>query len=95
MRKYREKALPAEVAQQSTLPSAGRSVDMGHQGVPQYAGLAAQYGLDDMEIGTSDTTQQTIEEEYRMYTMAPNSPLSVSIIKFWEVRRTQRTMIYY
>jgi hypothetical protein len=47
--------------------------------------LAAQYGLEDMTIGASDTQERSIEQEYQAYITASLSPTNIDILKFWEV----------
>jgi hypothetical protein len=57
--------------------------------LPVYMTLDAQYGLmeDDLEIGSSTTPEQTVEQEYQAYVTASLSPKKVDILKFWEVSR--------
>ena len=50
-----------------------------------YMELAAQYGLQDMEIGESAGNEQTIEEEYQAYFALSPSPKTTNILKYWEV----------
>lgn len=51
--------------------------------------LAHRYGIaDEMEIGESSKTTQSIEQEYQAYITSPLSPKNVDILKFWEVRGT-------
>lgn len=48
--------------------------------------LADQYDIaDEMEIGESSQTSQTIEQEYQAYITATLSLKTVDILKFWEV----------
>jgi hypothetical protein len=51
---------------------------------PRFMMLAQRYGLsDDMNIGGSNETEQTLEQEYQAYVTATRS--AVDILKFWEV----------
>ena len=51
---------------------------------PAYMTLVQQYGLDDMEISDSiPHSQATVKQEYQLYIMAPLSPKTVNIIKFF------------
>lgn len=53
--------------------------------MPAYMTLAAQYGIEDeMDVG-GNANDQTVDQEYQLYVMAPHSPKNVNIIKFWEV----------
>jgi hypothetical protein len=85
MLEYRKKAATAAQQPESTPP--GHSE---HAEIPRYMLLAEKYGLsEDMAIGAApDADRQTIEEEFQAYIMAPLSPPSIIIVKFWEVRRT-------
>ena len=49
-----------------------------------YMTLAVKCGLtdDDMDIGNSGVNEQTVEQEYQAYIMAPLSPKMTDIIKF-------------
>ena len=76
MREYREREIAA-TPDQSVPPATAE--------VPAYMSLAAQYGVTDMEIGDSGIGDQTIEQEYQAYIMAPLSPKTMDILKFWEV----------
>jgi hypothetical protein len=79
MEEYREKA--AEESSQTDSDSAGTTKD-----TPMYMTLAHQYGIaDEMEIGESSETTQSIEQEYQAYITSPLSPKNVDILKFWEV----------
>ena len=64
----------------------GADMDLGiEDDVDKYLTLTARYGLDDMEIGESDGIEQTIEQEYQAYVIAPLSKKDVDIFRFWEV----------
>jgi hypothetical protein len=77
MLEYRKNTITEE--EQPKAPSASSLA-------PQFMSLAEQYGMgDEMEIGSSGTGEQTIEQEYESYTTAPLSPKMVNILKFWEV----------
>ena len=53
---------------------------------PSYMSLAEEYGFsDEMEIGASTETSQTIEQEFQAYVTAPLLNKNVDILKFWEV----------
>jgi hypothetical protein len=80
MLEYHEK-VPAQPVQTSE-SDAG---DPGAEEMPKYTSLVAKYGLDDMDIGESEGNEQTIEQEYQAYIMAPLSSKTVNILKFWEV----------
>ena len=55
---------------------------------PMYMSLAHQYGIvDEMEIGGSNKTTQSIKQEFQAYITAPLSK-NVDILKFWEVSGT-------
>ena len=51
-----------------------------------YMTLDAQYGLtdDNMAVGGTTTSQQTVEQEFQAYAMALLSPNNIDILKFWE-----------
>jgi len=75
MLEYRENATTEEAQ-----PKASSSA------APKFMSLAEQYGMrDEMEIGSSGTDEQTIEQEYDSYVTAVLSPKTVDILKFWEV----------
>lgn len=58
----------------------------GTETVPRYLSLAETYGLEDeMEIGESSGTSQSVEQEFQSYAMAPLSSKNVDLLKFWEV----------
>jgi hypothetical protein len=84
MVEYRQKAaIAALAATESAAPVSEATVASGE--MPKYMSLAAQYGLEDMDIGASNSPEQTIEQEYQAYITAPLSPKSMDILKFWEV----------
>jgi hypothetical protein len=75
MLEYRENATTEEEQ-----PKASSSA------APQFMSLAEQYGMgDEMEIGSSGTDEQTIEQEYDSYVTAALSAKTVDILKFWDV----------
>lgn len=81
MQEYREKT--AGELLQTDLDPADTTKDP-----PMYMSLAHQYGIaDEMEIGESSETTQSIEQEYQAYITAPLSK-NVDILKFWEVGGT-------
>jgi hypothetical protein len=54
--------------------------------MPKYMSLAAHYGLpEDMDIGNSSGQEQTLEQEYQAYVMAPLVANQMNILHFWEV----------
>lgn len=91
MVEYHEKV--ASATQQAMPPSnANATIERAK---PMYMSLAAQYGLsDEMEIGGSNTPQQTIEQEYQAYITAPLSLTTTDVLKFWEVGGTRRTLTH-
>jgi hypothetical protein len=79
MQEYREKAAatPLQTEPAATIKNC-----------PMYMSLAQQYGLaDEMEIGESSQSVQTIKQEYQAYITAPLVK-NVNILKFWEVGGT-------
>jgi hypothetical protein len=62
---------------------------------PAYMTLDAQYGLadDDMAIGGTTMSEQTVEQEFQAYVTAPLSPNNIDILKFWEVSRELMLLI--
>ena len=85
MIEYRERAeeeAPEELPPPSLQP--GNTVP----NLPSYS-LAAEYGLgdDDMDIGNPGPNEQTVEQEYQAYIIAPLSPKTTNIIKFWEASK--------
>jgi hypothetical protein len=81
MGEYREQANAA--AQPPPVPAA-----QGSSNVPAFMTLAAQYGLedDDLGFGNNNTGHQTLEQEYQTYITAPLSNLDFAHVKYWEVR---------
>ena len=80
MIEYRERVVDTEGAPVSKSPATGE--------MPVYMMLAVQYGIsDDMDIRSSSTHEQTIEQEYQSYITAPLAAKNIDIIKFWEVSR--------
>ena len=78
MIEYRERVVDTEGAPVPESPATGE--------MPAYMALAAQYGIsNDMDIGSSSTHDQTIEQEYQLYITAPLAAKNIDIIKFWEV----------
>jgi len=64
---------------------------------PAYASLAAQYGLQDMQItDSSSVMDQTVEQEYQSYATAPISSPGTNILKYWEVNHfvTLQQIVY-
>jgi len=52
----------------------------------KYMSLAAQYGLlDNMDIGDLGQSEQTNNQEYQAYVMAPCLLKNTDPLKFWEV----------
>jgi len=51
-----------------------------------YFTLAEDYGLQDMYFATPSDREQTVDEEFRSYTLGALSPPGTNILKFWEVR---------
>ena len=81
MVEYRQRAAATE---EQGAPAGPSTDDM-----PAYQTLAAQYGIEEeMDIGRSNTREQTVEQEYQAYIMAPLSPKNINILKFWEVQWT-------
>ena len=76
MLQYRQKI---SIASKAAVPEPDLGV------LPAYMSLAAQYGLEDMTIGASDTQERSIEQEYQAYITASLSPTNIDILKFWEV----------
>ena len=82
MVEYREKNKKEGPAQTLGADAA----DPGIGEMAKYFSIAADYGIDDMDIGESGGDEQTVEQEYQAYITAPLSLKTVSILKFWEVR---------
>lgn len=83
MREYREKMRGT-----AGDPPTQTSNPLSTEDAPRYMSLADQYGIaDEMEIGESSQTSQTIEQEYQAYITAALSLKTVDILKFWEVGR--------
>ena len=83
MREYREKMRGT-----AGDPPTPTSNPLSTEDAPRYMSLADQYGIaDEMEIGESSQTSQTIEQEYQAYITAALSLKTVDILKFWEVGR--------
>jgi hypothetical protein len=63
------------------------SENPGDRGVmPSYMSLGARYGLgNDMMIGNSGKSKQTVNQEYQAYVTAPCSPGDIRPLSFWEV----------
>lgn len=84
MVEYRERAdaVTANLGQPAPVPALS-----GDSNTPAFMTLAAQYGLDedDMGLGNNNSNQQTIEQEYQAYITSTLSNGAVDIIKFWEV----------
>ena len=54
--------------------------------VPGYLSLAEEYSLkDEMEIGESSGTSQSVEQEFQSYVTAPLSSKNIDLLKFWKV----------
>ena len=81
MGEYRERANAA--AQPPPIP-----VAQGSSNVPAFMNLAAQYGLEDdnLGFGNNNTSDQTLEQEYQTYIIAPVSNSDCSHVKYWEVQ---------
>jgi hypothetical protein len=48
--------------------------------------LAMQYGLSDMQFGSSEDLEgQTVDQEYQSYVTAALSKPGTDMLKFWEV----------
>jgi hypothetical protein len=82
MHEYREKAAARNNEGRSSQTA---EADLGTRETERFMSLAAQYGLDDMDIGESGANEQTIDQEYRAYITAPLSPKTINILRFWEV----------
>jgi hypothetical protein len=81
MREYRDK-MSSSAGESTSVPQGTDSTE----DMPMYMSLADQYGIaDEMEIGESSATMQTIEQEYQAYITAVLSLKTVNILKFWEV----------
>ena len=75
-----------EYCEKASTEAPSEPMQTGRGEIPRYMSLAEQYGLgDDMNIGESNETEQTVEQEYQAYVTATLSPSSVNILKFWEV----------
>jgi hypothetical protein len=61
----------------------------------KYFSIADKYGIDDMDIGESGESEQTVEQEYQVYITAPLSSKTVNILKFWEVGGLLVIFLYY
>ena len=59
--------------------------------LPAFVSLAQQYGLQDMHVVSSRSTErQTVEQEFQSYTNSQVSSEVAGIIKFWEVSKFDR-----
>jgi len=68
-------------------PTAMAEPRVGTGEMPRYMSFARQYGYndnDDMDIGGSNETKQTVEQEYHAYVTSPLSSKQTDILKFWE-----------
>jgi hypothetical protein len=71
------------------------TADLGTEETKKYFSIADKYGIDDMDIGESGESEQTIEQEYQAYITALLSSKTVNILKFWEVGGLLVIFLYY
>jgi hypothetical protein len=55
------------------------AADLGTEETEKYFSIADKYGIDDMDIGESGESEQTVEQEYQAYITAPLSSKTVNI----------------
>lgn len=85
MREYRKNSDARENEGQSVQVSARANAN-ARGSVAALPLLITQYGLeDDFNIGDAGGKVQTIEQEYQAYITGILSPISLDILKFWEV----------
>ena len=83
MLEYRERA--NQTSRDPAAPTVATATVHSTQS-PAYMSLAAQYGLDDMQFGAvEDSDQQTVEQEYQAYINAVPSKEGTDMLKYWEV----------
>ena len=63
--------------------------------IDKYALIAAEFGMDNMEIGESRRNEQSLEQEYQAYITALLSSKTINILKFWEVANLLIIFQYY
>jgi hypothetical protein len=79
MSEYRKQAKVADSLAATSTPNPAL--------IPAYGGLAERYGLEDMSFqDDAYKRDQSVEQEYQGYVTAVLSPMSINILKFWEVR---------
>lgn len=91
MLEYRERNKKEGTAQTPGTDAA----DLGTEETEKYFSIADEYGIDDMDIGESGGSDQTLEQEYQAYITAPLSSKTVNILKFWEVGGWLMIFRYY
>jgi hypothetical protein len=92
MTEYHERARARAVAAGvSASPFIGHNVVQSNQ-VPSLDSLMRDYGLtNEMDIMThKNANEQTIEQEFQSFVMAPLSPKGTSTLKFWEICEAQK-----
>jgi len=92
MTEYHERARARAVAAGvSASPFVGHNVVQSNQ-APSRDSLMWDYGLtNEMDITACENpNEQTIEQEFQSFVMAPLSPKGTSSLKFWEVREAQK-----
>ena len=92
MTEYRERARARAVAAGvSASPLVGHNVVQSNQAL-SLDSLMWDYGLtNEMDISTRENAnEQTIEQEFQSFVTAPLLPKGTSILKFWEVCKTQK-----
>jgi hypothetical protein len=80
MLEYREKN-----KKEGPVQTPADAADLGTGKMEKYMAIAAQFGVNDMDIGDSRESDQTVDQEYQAYITAPLSPKTVDVLKFWEV----------
>lgn len=84
MFEYHEKIATSE-GEESVQTRSTNATYHSREDMPAYMSLAAQYGLEDMEVGDAGESVQTVEQEYHAYVTGVLSSKNVDILKFWEV----------
>ncbi len=69
--------------------------DLNTSKIDKYALIAAEFGMDDMEISEFRRNKQSLEQEYQVYITAPLLSKTVNILKFWEVANLLIIFQYY
>ena len=69
--------------------------DLNTGEIDKYALIAAEFGMDDMEISESRRNEQSLEQEYQAYITALLLSKTINILKFWEVADLLIIFQYY